>query len=246
MRWLKRLMLLLILAVLGVVIFALVINESRPAGEPTAEADALARKAQAAVNIDKWAAMEAIHWEFAGRNTLLWDKQRGFIRVRWDDIEVMRPLDRAVGVVTVGGKAPDAKAQAALLEKAYAHWANDSFWLNPIAKVFDDGVTRSIATNSDGKSGLLVAYSAGGVTPGDAYLWHLDDTGRPIAWQMWVSNIPVGGLEATWDGWTDVAGAQISTTHTLGPVTLRLTDVRGGPLSVVEPGPDPFAALLSR
>ena len=189
--------------------------------------------------------MEAIRWDFAGRHTLLWDKTRGLIRVRWDDVEVMRWLDRAVGVVTIGGALPDEKTHTAMLETAYAHWANDSFWLNPIAKLFDEGVTRSIITNDDGKPALLVAYSSGGVTPGDAYLWHFDDTGRPVAWQMWVSNIPVGGLKASWDDWIDVAGAKISTAHTLGPVTLRLTDVHGGALSTVEPGPDPFASLVS-
>lgn len=245
MRWLKRLLLLLVVLAIGVVIFGAVIHEARPVGESSPEADQLARKAQAAVNLPAWDAMEAIRWTFAGRHTLLWDKRRSLIRVRWDDIEVLRPLDRAAGIVTVSGEAPDAERKAELLDAAYAHWANDAFWLNPIAKLFDAGVTRSVATNAAGESGLLVVYSSGGVTPGDAYLWHLDDAGRPTAWQMWVSNIPVGGLKATWDGWTQVAGAHLSTEHALGPVTLRLTDIAGGDLSAIEPGADPFAALAS-
>ena len=246
MRWLRRLMLVIILLALGVIVFGLVIHEPRPTATPSADGDALARKMQAAVNLDAWHALEAIGWDFAGRHQLLWDKRRNYIRVRWDDIEVLRPLDRAAGVVTVGGAAPDAQAQAGLLEAAYAHWANDAFWLNPVAKLFDEGVARSRVSSAERGPGLLVEYASGGVTPGDAYLWLLDDAGRPKAWQMWVSNIPVGGLEASWDGWIDVGGAQISTTHSLGPITLRLEDVRGGALAELEPGPDPFAALEIR
>ena len=248
MRWLRRLMLLLILLVLGVVIFGLVIHEPRPTATPetSEDGDALARKMQAAVNLDAWKALEAIRWDFAGRHQLLWDKRRNYVRVRWDDIEVLRPLDRAEGVVTAGGKAPDAEKKAELLKAAYAHWANDAFWLNPVAKLFDEGVTRSRVSSVEDGPGLLVEYASGGVTPGDAYLWLLDDAGRPKAWRMWVSNIPVGGLKATWEGWIEVGGAQISTAHALGPITLRLEDVRGGALSAIEPGPDPFAALDAR
>jgi hypothetical protein len=229
----------------GAGVTGLILHEDRPIGTPGAEADAFARKMQAAVKLDAWDAMEAIRWDFGGRQQHLWDKRRNLIRVRWKDIEVLRPLDTAKGIVKVDGKPVEGEREAELLKAAYAHWANDSFWLNPIGKLFDEGVTRGLAKNGDGETGLLITYSSGGVTPGDAYLWLVDANHRPTAWQMWVSIIPVGGVKATWSEWVDVAGAQISTAHDIGPLPLALTDVVGGALSDVAPGGDPFAALTA-
>lgn len=245
-RWLIRILIGLGVIVIGLVVTGLIMNEDRPIGTPGPEADAFARKMQAAVNLDAWTAMEAIRWDFGGRQQHLWDKRRSLIRVRWDAIEVLRPLDKAQGVVTEAGKPVDGARKAELLEKAYAHWANDSFWLNPVAKLFDDGVTRGLATNADGEKGLLISYGSGGVTPGDAYLWLVDANHRPTKWQMWVQIIPVGGVSTTWTGWTEVAGAWISTEHALGPLPLALSDVVGGALAEVAPGADPFAALMGQ
>ena len=33
----------------------------------------------------------------------------------------------------------------------------------------------------------------GGVTPGDTYLWILDDSGRPVAWRVWVKILHIPG-----------------------------------------------------
>ncbi len=132
---------------------------------------------------------------------------------------------------------------------AYAAWINDSFWLNPVVKLRDEGVTVSLVQveRAAGPArGRLVEYASGGLTPGDAYLWIVGDDGRPIAWQMWVSVLPIGGAEATWSGWTELdTGAWVSTAHAMGPVHVALTGVAAAPtVGELEPGPDPFAALL--
>ena len=95
-------------------------------------------------------------------------------------------------------------------------------------KIFDKGTERSIATLKNGKEALLVTYNSGGTTPGDSYLWHLDPTGKPISFQMWVDILPIGGLEASWDDWTTTeSGAQLPTFHKLLILGLEITDIIG-------------------
>jgi hypothetical protein len=136
-------------------------------------------------------------------------------------------------------------ALADALELAWRRWINDSFWLNPTMKAFDDGVSRSVARDDEGRDALLLTYRSGGVTPGDRYLWMFDANGRPRAWRMWVSIIPVGGIEASWDGWTRLStGAWVSTRHRIGGRDMMLRDVAGAAsLAELEAGADPFAAL---
>ena len=103
--------------------------------------------------------------------------------------------------------------------------------------------------DDDGEESLLVSYASGGLTPGDAYLWRVGPDGTPTAWKLWVSILPIGGVETSWEGWVTLdTGARISTRHA-GPLglTLELTDVEGAAtLDALVDGPDPFAPLFER
>jgi hypothetical protein len=92
-------------------------------------------------------------------------------------------------------------------------------------KVRDPGTERKVVNTKMGK-GLLVTYTSGGVTPGDSYLWILDQNNRPVKWKMWVSIIPLGGLEFTWEDWQKHEGAWFAPTH-VGPLgaSVNLTDL---------------------
>ena len=95
-------------------------------------------------------------------------------------------------------------------------------------------------TQPDGKSALLITYGGGGLTPGDAYLWLLDETMRPRAWRMWVSIIPLKGIESSWEGWTALpTGAWVATEHRMTGFTLRLRRRGGGFSGRAWPGADP-------
>src|SRR5258706_10141939 len=225
----------------------LVLRHPLPAGGVSGDAaDALAHDVERAVGVDGWARTGAVRWTFRGKFHHLWGRARSFDRVRWGRNEVLLDISRQAGrAFRDGAELTDAAEIKRLVDKAYAAWINDSFWLNPIPKFFDDGVTRE-RLELDGRAALLIHYGKGGLTPGDRYLWLLGDGNRPRAWRLYVSVLPVKGLQATWDGWVTLpTGAQISTVHRiLGLPGVRMDDVAGAAtLAELEPGADPFAAL---
>jgi hypothetical protein len=115
-----------------------------------------------------------------------------------------------------------------LIEQATTFFNNDSFWLVAPYKVFDEGTERRIATTKNGEEGLLITYTSGGTTPGDSYLWLLDESGKPKSFRMWVDILPIGGLEASWSDWTTTeSGAQLPTFHKLLFIGLEMGDVIG-------------------
>jgi hypothetical protein len=81
----------------------------------------------------------------------------------------------------------------------------------------------------DQKDALLVTYSSGGVTPGDSYLWVLDENNVPLYFKMWVKILPIGGIKGTWENWlTTKTGAKIASTHKIGPINSAITDIQTG------------------
>lgn len=242
----------LLLLLLGL---AAAIHRARPAGVEGPEAEALARRMVEAVDGEAWRRTGAVRWTFAGSNRHLWDRRRGLARVRWGQVEVLLRAGAPAGRAWRGGQRVRGAEEGALLRAAHGAWINDSFWLDPVTKAFDPGTTRAIVSGAPtagatgGEQSLLISYASGGNTPGDAYLWELDPaTGRPVAWRMWVSILPLGGVRATWAGWTRLGtGAWVATEHqVLGLLPLAITDVAGAEtLAQLEPGPDPFAPLLA-
>jgi hypothetical protein len=207
------------------IVVGLIMHKPRPEGKAGPEADALARKMLASINDSAWDDVEQISWDFGGRFSHDWNKKDMTDRAKWGNNEVFINLTTKEGQAWVNGEEVFDKKRDKLLNTAWERWVNDAFWLNPVSKAFDEGVTRSIVKLEDGSDGLLVSYSAGGVTPGDAYLWELDENYRPVAWRMWVKIIPVGGLRFTWEDWQQMPeGVWLSGKHE-GPFTLYLKDI---------------------
>ncbi|MBL7817177.1 MAG: hypothetical protein JNL70_19290 [Saprospiraceae bacterium] len=205
--------LLIIIVLLGVAFFTF--NEKLPVGIKGEKAEILAQKMLQAVNKSAWDSTPIISWTSRAGNTLIWDKSRNLAQVEWKNNKVL------LNIANISGKAwtnqtevTDPKQAQDLIQKAYKFFINDAFWLNPVVKIFDDGVERSTVTLPDGREGLMVSYKSGGVTPGDSYVWLIDETGLPIAWKIWVKILPIGGLEFSWDDWMTLpTGAKVSTAH---------------------------------
>jgi hypothetical protein len=243
-RWVFRILVVLVVIVLALVVVGVVLHEERPSGKAGEFADLLARRMEGSVERAAWKRTLALKWNFAGRYEHVWDRARNLSRVKWDDVEVLLDLSTKKGIVTKGGARIDGAAAEPYLKKAYERWVNDSFWLNPFPKFFDEGVTRELIELDDGQEAVLIEFSSGGVTPGDAYLWFHDGRYRPNKVKMWVSILPIGGIEVTWERYQTLqTGALVATKHDwFAP--FELTEVAGATTMAGLIDPDPFAALV--
>ncbi len=231
----KKWMFVIMIGVLTGVASCTLFHKKRPRGDAGPEADALARKMLEAVNEEAWTKTGVVKWTFRGVHDHVWDRRRGYSSVSWgqgdDRISVRFYLDdHSYSIVTRGGGIVEDKQEAnKLTEKAFAYWVNDSFWLNPVVKIFDGGTFRErLPPDELGRERLMVTYRSGGLTPGDAYLYTLGKDGRPVQWEMWVSILPVGGVKASFEGWIQLStGAWIATKHGIGPKNVDLSDVHG-------------------
>jgi hypothetical protein len=212
--------------------FYLFFNEKRPTASPSAEADAVANKMMNGLNKNAWDSTNIATWQYKNGHQYVWNKKEKLVSVSWNDTKVLLNLNAGKwekGKVFVNAKEISDKELDFLRGKAWAYFCNDSFWLIAPFKVFDDGTTRSLVKTEDGKTGLLVSYASGGVTPGDAYLWNLNDAGLPVSYKMWVKILPIGGVLATWKDWTKTAtGVMLPTAHKLGTINIKIDNIATG------------------
>lgn len=204
-------------------------HEELPVGTNSEQADILANKMLSALDYDAYKNTNYIEWMFKSRRFYKWEKNKQTCLVYWKDYKVDLDLkDYALSNAYIHGFAIEGDIGKELIDKAIKYFNNDSFWLVAPYKIFDEGTKRSIVTLDDGSQGLLVTYTTGGTTPGDSYLWHLDSTGKPVSFQMWVSTLPIDGLEASWSDWTTTeSGANLPTLHKLLFFGIELSDVKG-------------------
>ena len=203
---LKIIGLLITITLVVTVLYCFVINEPLPKGTYGKEADELAEKMMSSINKKAFDNTEILKWSFRGKHHYEWKKQEGLVNVSWDNNSVIVNLDDYSKSIGDNPK---------LIETAINFFNNDSFWLIAPYKVFEDGIERSIV-KVDGKDALLIKYTSGGTTPGDSYLWILDENYAPVSFKMWTQIIPIGGISATWNNLiTADSGIKLPTSHTL-------------------------------
>jgi hypothetical protein len=223
----------------------LFVHEAEPIGTPSPEADALTEKMFKAIDKPAWDSTAIISWNFGGRQKHLWDKTRHLSQIEWGENKVLLNIQNITGKAFVAGNEVTGETAQSLVKKAWDHFNNDSFWLNAPAKAMDGGTVRSIVKLNDGREGLKVQYTSGGTTPGDSYVWILDENGLPTSYKMWVGIIPIGGLEFGWsDYMTLYSGAKISQMHKSSAFDLQLTEVKAGKtFADVGLAGDPFVGI---
>lgn len=203
-------------------------NEGLPEGKQGPEADLLASQMLEALNETAYLNTDYLEWTFKGRHHYKWYKSENTCEVYWDNFIVILDLENHDNSnVFVAEQEYNGVEKHDYIHKAEAYFNNDSFWLVAPYKVFDEDVERRLVKTEDKTDALLVTYISGGTTPGDSYLWHFDDSGKPKSYQMWVDIIPIDGLEATWEKWTITeSGAQFPTFHKLLFFGLELSNIK--------------------
>ena len=244
-KFLKWLLIILLVLIIIVVVIGFVLHEPKPTANPSPQADQVATQMMTAVNKPAWDTTAIISWDFAGRQQYLWDKDRNFVKVTWGENEALLHTKSLTGKTFTNGVEATGEEHNKLIQMAWRHFCNDSFWLNPVIKVFDPGTSRSMVKTNNGVEAMMVNYTSGGVTPGDSYAWMLDEKGLPTSYKMWVNIIPIGGVEFTWENWITLdTGAKISTLHKSAVFDLEIRDVKGAvSLEAYGLTQDPFAGL---
>lgn len=240
-KWLGIIIAILLAAL---IILFLFFNEGKPKGTTGPEAEALAQKMLNAVDKPGWDSTAVVQWTFAGIHHYLWDKTRHLAKIEWDDHMVLLNPNEVSGKVYVNGQEITGEEADKAVQTAWGFWCNDSFWLNAAVKCYDPGTSRSLVRLEDGSDALLVSYESGGVTPGDSYLWILDETGLPKSWKMWTKIIPVGGVETTWENYTTLySGAKIAGLHKSKIFDLELSNIDAAPDFQSLGVEDPFSPI---
>ncbi len=245
-KLLKIVGIVLAILIIGAVTALFILNEKEPVGATGDAADALAQKMIDAVDGQAWKKTAWVRWSFMDQHHYIWDKDRDLVKVSWDNYEVLLDTKTQKGDVTQAGLEVSGDEADQQVKDAWNYFCNDSYWLNPVVKAFDPGVERSIVTLKDGREGLKVKFHSGGTTPGDSYVWLLDQGGLPQHWKMWVKIIPIGGVGTSWEGWQKLpGGAMISTTHTVFGRSVQMIDhVEAGTVFAdVGLSEDPFTDL---
>ncbi|WP_242086971.1 hypothetical protein [Aestuariivivens sediminis] len=202
-------------------------NEPLPQGYSGQQADALAHKMLESLNHEAFEKTTYLEWTFNNRRHYEWHKGKQNCDVLWEDFRVNLNFNNPnKHKAYVHGFIKDGEMANELIAKAINYFNNDSFWLIAPYKIFEDGVKRQLVpyNNTDA---LLVTFTKGGSTPGDSYLWLLDDNNKPIAFKMWTSLLPIDGLEASWSDWTITnSGAQLPTFHKLLFFGFEIDDIK--------------------
>lgn len=197
---------LLALLLIGFIVLKLVFSEDIPQGEKGTKADELGYAILESINHKQFTEVKEIHWTFRGVNRYVWKVQQNAVDVFWDDYKVAYvTVAPKISFAWKGDKKLKGKELEEAIEYAAANFNNDSFWLVAPHKIMDIGTEREIIDNNGNKQ-LLVRYKSGGTTPGDVYVWKVDENNKPISFKMWVSIIPLDGLEAQWNDWQMTAG----------------------------------------
>ncbi len=228
--FLKLVLVLLVLAGIGGGVFYYMNHRPVPDSVQSTEADKLAEKMLEALNYKALQNTRYLKWKFNGSNAYLYDRDLGIVNVKWDINEVelfLNEPDRNTAFVN-GTEVEGKEERESLASEALKKFNNDSFWLLGPYKIFEEGVKRSVVEVDDGSKGLMVEYTTGGDTPGDKYLWLLNDSYFPYACRMWVQILPVGGTEASWDDWmVTETGAYLPKSHKMLTFTIDMGEVDG-------------------
>lgn len=213
---------------------------SLPVGQPGAEAENLAERMLKAADYDKWQATAAVSFVFRDDEKIFWDKKRKLVEAEFKG--------KLVQFSEITGKSLCFEGERRLMdecpeltEKAVKRFYNNTFWLNPVFHIKAPGTERALVE----KEKLLVSFKSGGSTPGDSYLFTLDNEGKVAEMAMWVSILRIKGTRAIFGDYrVTETGVRIAHHHKLySLVSVDLSEVKMY-AEYPQAGKDRFQGLL--
>ena len=162
----------------------------------------------------------------------VWDRWDGRYRVEGKSragaplLYLLNVQQRGEGRAWVDGRETTGDERKEALEKGYARFINDTYWLLMPSKMLDPGVNLASEgeVEKDGKKYDVVRLTFGdgiGLTPQDTYWAYVSkDTGLMERWDMVLTGQkPEERSTFTWDDWQTVGGVKMSLSKKSGDGT---------------------------
>ena len=229
MKYVKWILGITFIVFVGGWIVVKAMSEEQPPINPSLEADELANQVMDALGKDAFDTLPMISWKL-GNHEYLWDKTTNQAVISWGKMKVLMNLDQVDGIAFKNGQQLDTIEDDHFIQQAWEYWCNDSFWAFAPFKMNDPGTVRTLVSNpKKGKKGLMVSYQSGGVTPGDSYLWVLDESNQIKGFQLWVKILPVKGAFASWSDWKYFDNQiKLAETRKFSFITIPISDFKTG------------------
>ncbi|MFD2513108.1 hypothetical protein ACFSRY_04475 [Pontibacter locisalis] len=196
-------------------------------------ANDIARKVMKNMGGEKaWNDTRYLAWTFNNQYQV-WDKHHN--RFRWEKDSLVAVLDTQTkdGKVYVAGKEVEDKAEKQkLLERAYALWINNSYWLVMPFKLQDPGVSLKYMgeekTMDGAKADVLeMTFENVGLTPQNKYkLWVDKDKGLITQWAFFRNyNDAEPAFTRRWSDYQSYAGIKLASNRSNPQSDFELTDI---------------------
>lgn len=219
------------LLAVGALLFGVyfIMDEEIPEGGDLPKAYELGNRMLHATGYQYWKDTRYVRWVFPGGHLYIWDIHNERVMVEWSGKRVLLNTAEITGIAWEDGNRLSGEQKENAIQDAWKLFCNDSFWLVAPYKIYSPDTEHSVVELPDGRQGLKVTYGSGGVTPGDTYVWLQNGKGLPTSVKMWVSVIPIGGIEFTWEEWKTLdSGAKIATLHSHPLIDLEIEGLMSG------------------
>ena len=158
---------------------------------------------------ENWDKTRYITWKFFGRRLHVWDKWTGDARIESKNLIILVNVNSKSGRAWKDGQEiTHADSLKLELEKGYAFWVNDSYWMFMPFKLKDSGVTlkyrgEGMMADSSAADILELTFENVGLTPENKYLVYVDKTTRLVGqWDFFESATDsTPGMSTPWKNW---------------------------------------------
>jgi len=168
-----------------------------------------------------WDKIRFIKWNFFGSRIHTWDKWTGDIRIDYtkEDLKVIMNIHSMKGTAMIEDTLVDANhpRNGPIMQKAKAHWINDSYWLVMPFKLKDSGVTLKYMGESQTQAGSLadvvsLTFEEVGVTPDNKYLVYVDKKSRLVTqWDFYTkASDQEPRFQIPWEGYSKYGNILLS------------------------------------
>ncbi len=166
----------------------------------------------------RWADTRYLVWSNF-RQMHYWDKWTGDFRWERDSLTAIMNILSMEGRFWIDGiEVVDEGELEERLEKVYARWVNNSYWLIMPYKLLDPGVNLAYMGEEQAEDGqsadvLEVTFERVGLTPHNKYRVLIDkESGFVCQWTHWRNrDDPEARFTRPWTDWEDYDGVMLST-----------------------------------